>query len=78
VGQPLVTSDTNALREYFGGSAIFVQPKGDAIAAGVLDALSNRRRWIDRMTELRELRQKERAAEVFALKQAIQSRLSAV
>jgi len=75
VCQPLVTSDTRALREYFGGSAIFVPPRSEAIAAGVLDALANRSRWVGRMTELREIRQEERATAVFGLKQAIKSRL---
>jgi glycosyltransferase involved in cell wall biosynthesis len=57
--RPLVTSDTPALRAFFGDAALYAPPSGPAIAAAIRSALERRTELAAAMTSLAE--QRERA-----------------
>jgi glycosyltransferase involved in cell wall biosynthesis len=56
--QPLITSNTSALRRYFTRGTVFVDPNADSIAAGVEYALSHEE---ELRVEARELREEKYA-----------------
>ncbi|MCS5716761.1 glycosyltransferase [Herbiconiux sp. CPCC 205763] len=51
-GKPLVTSNTEALREYFTKGAVFVEPTVDSLASGILDALGRGALLASEMSDL--------------------------
>lgn len=54
LGRPFVTSDTSALRSYFGSAAVFVRHNRRAIAEGITDASSRSRHYRAQMAKLKQ------------------------
>jgi len=52
LAKPLVTSDTEALRDFFGAAALYARPDGVSIAGQVRAALEQGHELQERMTEL--------------------------
>jgi len=59
LGKPLVTSDTQALRDYFRQGAVYTKPDAASIAAAVLDALTRRAALASEMEAFRPVLMQE-------------------
>jgi hypothetical protein len=57
--KPLVTSDTQVLRSFFGPAAIYADNNSPSVCAAVSEALACREKLSDEMARLRQLRGKE-------------------
>jgi glycosyltransferase involved in cell wall biosynthesis len=70
-GRPLVASDTDVLREFFTGGAVFAQPTAASLAGAITDALARRDELADEMVALRARRVAADVRAVAALRGAI-------
>ncbi len=68
---PFVTSDTAALRQYFGNAAIFVEHEPSAVAVGIEHALTLRGEYKNRLAQLKRTRDDESEASLQTLRKAI-------
>ncbi len=73
-GTPLVVSDTRALREYFGGAAVYTKHRPKDMARAVRYAIGNRTRLSRRLATLRSKRVKEFKGLLLALRHEVEMR----
>ena len=70
-GRPLVTSDSEVLREYFGPAAIYSDPDADSIASALKEAVARAPELQTSMVALGQQRVTEREADIVALQSAL-------
>ena len=71
IGVPIVVTDTRAMREYFGNSAVFVKNESKEIAEGVVLAIKNCKKLKYNMKKIKESREKEFERRVSRLKHIV-------
>jgi glycosyltransferase involved in cell wall biosynthesis len=59
VGKPMILSDTYALREYFGGSAVYTRNNRSEIRRSIEEVIARKDSIRDELLQIREERNKE-------------------